>query len=54
MVALVIPYLPFDTVFGFVRLPGSLVAVIMGLTMLYVAATEVQKRWFYRRPESLG
>ena len=54
VVALVIPYLPFDTVFGFVRLPGSLVAVIMGLTMLYVAATEVQKRWFYRRPESLG
>ena len=54
VVALVIPYLPFDTVFGFVRLPGSLVAVIMGLTMLYVAATEGQKRWFYRRPESLG
>jgi Mg2+-importing ATPase len=47
-VAFVIPYAPFADVFGFVPLPGTLVAVIALITMLYVAATEVQKQWFYR------
>ena len=48
-VALVIPYLPFTHVLGFVPLPGALLAVITLITMLYVVATELQKRWFYRR-----
>jgi P-type Mg2+ transporter len=48
-VAVVVPYLPFTRVLGFVRLPGALLVAIVVITMLYVVATEVQKRWFYRR-----
>jgi Mg2+-importing ATPase len=48
-IAFAIPYLPPAGVFGFVPLPGVLVATIAGITLFYVAATEVQKRWFYRR-----
>ena len=36
-------------VFGFVPLPGLLRATIVSIAVLYVAATELQKRWFYRR-----
>jgi hypothetical protein len=36
-------------VFGFVPLPGGLLATIGLITVLYVAATELQKRRFYRR-----
>jgi Mg2+-importing ATPase len=48
-VAFAIPYAPFAEVFGFVPLPGVLVAAIAFITVLYVAATELQKQWFYRR-----
>jgi Mg2+-importing ATPase len=47
-VAFVIPYLPFADVFGFVRLPGAMLGTITVVTVLYVAATEWQKKWFYR------
>ncbi len=47
--AFAIPYLPFARVFGFVALPGALLATITVITLVYVAATELQKRWFYRR-----
>ena len=47
--ALAIPYLPFAGVLGFVPLPPALVATVVGITVLYVAATELQKKWFYRR-----
>ena len=43
-----IPYLPLTDVFGFVPLPKSLLGTIVLITMAYVVATEVQKRWFYR------
>jgi len=48
MLALAIPYVPRADVFGFVPLPGSLLATIVMITVLYVAATELQKRSFYR------
>jgi Mg2+-importing ATPase len=48
-IAFVIPYAPFGKLFGFVSMPGSLVATIALITLLYIAATELQKRWFYRR-----
>jgi magnesium-transporting ATPase (P-type) len=48
--AFAIPYLPFASVFGFVPLPGALLATVSLITVLYVAATELQKRWFYRNP----
>jgi Mg2+-importing ATPase len=47
-VAFAIPYAPFAGIFGFVPMPGTLAATIAGIAVLYVGATEVQKRWFYR------
>jgi Mg2+-importing ATPase len=47
-VALAIPYMPFVDTLGFVPLPGMVVAAVVMITVLYVAATEVQKRWFFR------
>jgi Mg2+-importing ATPase len=43
-----IAYLPFAGVFGFVPLPGVLVATIAVITAAYIAATELLKKWFYR------
>ena len=48
-IALVIPYLPFDSVFGFVPLPAPLMLAMIGLTLAYVVAAEVAKSFFYRR-----
>jgi Mg2+-importing ATPase len=47
--AFAIPYLPAAGVFGFVRIPAVLVATVAAITVAYVFATELQKRWFYRR-----
>ena len=47
-VAVACPYLPGASVFGFVPLPGTVIAVILGLTGMYVMATEWLKLWFYR------
>ncbi|KWT73307.1 MULTISPECIES: magnesium-translocating P-type ATPase [unclassified Variovorax] len=47
--ALALPYLPFVSVLGFVPLPASLVLAMIVLTLAYVAAAEVAKRFFYRR-----
>jgi len=56
VVAFAIPYLPFAGMIGFVHLPVGLLATIAGITLLYVGATELQKKWFYRttagRPSS--
>ena len=46
--AFAIPYAPFAGVFGFVPLPATLAVAIVAITVAYVAATELQKRWFYR------
>ncbi len=46
-VTLVLPYLPFQAMFGFVPLPAPLMLAMIGLTALYVAVTEVAKRVFY-------
>ena len=48
-IALVIPYLPFISVFGFVPLPAPLMLAMIGLTALYVLATELAKKYFYSR-----
>jgi Mg2+-importing ATPase len=47
-VAFVIPYLPHASVLGFVPLPAKLALTLAGITILYVAAAELLKRWFYR------
>jgi Mg2+-importing ATPase len=47
-VAFAAPYVPFAHLFGFVPLSGALMATIAAITMLYVTATELQKKWFFR------
>ena len=48
-VTLALPYLPFNSVFGFVPLPASLLLTMIGLTALYVVAAEFAKAYFYAR-----
>ena len=48
-ITLTIPYLPFSSIIGFVPLPFSLMATMVGLTALYVVATEFAKKVFYTR-----
>jgi Mg2+-importing ATPase len=43
------PYLPFDSIFGFVPLPAPLMLAMIGLTLGYVVAAEVAKKYFYAR-----
>jgi P-type Mg2+ transporter len=50
-IAFAIPYAPFANIFGFVPLRGTLVGMIGVIAVLYVTATEVQKKWFYRGVE---
>ena len=52
--ALAIPYLPFAAALGFVPLPGAVVAVIVVITVLYVGATELLKRSFFRESPFSG
>jgi Mg2+-importing ATPase len=47
--AFLIPYLPHIAVLGFVPLPFSLLTALAAITLLYVLATELMKRSFYRR-----
>ena len=54
LIALMLPYLSFSSVFGFVRLPANLLLAMIGLTLAYVAAVELTKRWFYRRADLSG
>ena len=48
-VTFAIPFLPFASLFGFVPLSPPLLATVSTITLLYVAATELAKRGFYRR-----
>jgi Mg2+-importing ATPase len=48
VVTLMIPYIPYAQSIGFVPLPAGLLVTLIGITMLYVAAAELTKRWFYR------
>ena len=50
----IVPYLPHSGVLGFVPLPSGLLAALAGITLLYVSAAELMKRWFYRSAETLG
>lgn len=43
-----IPYLPFVRILGFVPLPASVVVALAVITVAYVVAAEMMKRWFYR------
>ncbi len=47
--ALFIPYLPGAGLLGFVPLPPATMAGLVGITLLYLAASESTKRWFFAR-----
>ncbi len=49
IVTLTIPYLPANTLLGFVPLPGWLMAIILLITIAYTLVTEAAKRVFFRR-----
>jgi Mg2+-importing ATPase len=51
-ITLVIPYLPFSALLGFVPLPASLMLAMLGLTALYVLATELAKKYFYSKAQN--
>ncbi|HEX6005398.1 MAG TPA: magnesium-translocating P-type ATPase, partial [Burkholderiales bacterium] len=42
-----LPYLPFAPALGFAPIPASLFLVIAMILALYIAASELAKRWFY-------
>jgi Mg2+-importing ATPase len=48
-IALVLPYLPFSSIFGFVPLPAPLMLGMIALTLTYVFAVEVAKKSFFAR-----
>jgi Mg2+-importing ATPase len=51
-ITIVLPYLPFISVFGFVPLPAPLMLTMLGLTALYVLAAELTKKYFYSRGQN--
>jgi Mg2+-importing ATPase len=47
--AVLVPYLgPMAGLFGFVPLPLPMLAALVAVVVLYTAATEMTKRWYYR------
>jgi Mg2+-importing ATPase len=51
-ITLVLPYMPFNSIFGFIPLPAPLMLAVIGLTLLYIVVTEVAKKYFYSRLEN--
>jgi Mg2+-importing ATPase len=49
IIAILLPYLPIGTIFDFVPLPTPLLFAVLGLTLFYVLATEIAKKYFYTR-----
>jgi Mg2+-importing ATPase len=48
-ITLALPYMPLNYLFGFIPLPASLMAGMVGLTMVYVVATEIAKKFIYSK-----
>jgi Mg2+-importing ATPase len=48
VVTFALPYLPVAGVLGFAPLPPGLIGMLVGLTLLLVAASEITKRLFFR------
>jgi Mg2+-importing ATPase len=49
VVTLAIPYMPGSELLGFTPLPPWVIGLLLGITALYVAASEVAKRVFYAK-----
>lgn len=54
VVTIILPYLPFSSFFGFVPLPAPLMLAMIALTLVYVVAAEVAKKYFYARIANLN
>jgi Mg2+-importing ATPase len=48
-ITLILPYLPYISVFGFVPLPIPIMLAMLGLMVLYILVTELAKKYFYSR-----
>ena len=51
-ITLVLPYLRFNFLFGFVPLPVPLMLTMLVLVALYVLVTEIAKKLFYSQVEN--
>jgi len=51
-ITLALPYLPFNSLLGFVPLPAPLMLLLIGLTVLYVGVVEWAKKIFYSREQN--
>ena len=61
VIAVALPYAPFASWFGFVPLPGLVLAGLLAITALYVLVSEVTKSWLFahgsrgkRRRKAIG
>jgi P-type Mg2+ transporter len=52
-ITLMLPYVPFNFLFGFIPLPIPLMLTMLGLTALYMLVTEIAKKYFYSRMENV-
>ena len=52
-ITVVLPYLPFNSIFGFIPLPAPLMLMLIGLTVLYVVVAELAKKYFYAREDNV-
>jgi Mg2+-importing ATPase len=51
LAALILPYTPLAGLLGFVRLPPLFLLAVAAIVVVYFAAAEVTKRWFFKRFE---
>ncbi len=51
-ITFLLPYVPFNFLFGFIPLPAPLMLTMLGLVVLYVLVTEIAKKYFYSRMEN--
>jgi len=49
VITVVLPWSPLNRLLGFTPIPPSLLLVLAGITLLYISASEVVKRAFYKR-----
>jgi Mg2+-importing ATPase len=47
-ISITLPYTPIAAIIGFVPLPLSLVALLLGIVLLYLASAEIAKHFFYQ------
>ena len=51
-ITFLLPYVPFNFLFGFIPLPAPLMLTMLGLAALYVLVAEIAKKYFYSRLEN--